>query len=193
MTYWSGIADETDRCYLGGVPHGLMDVLGIRSAEIDGLYDWEENQLIPEEKNELGIIRSFRCKYLCDLVELRGAKSVMAYGKDFYQGTPALTVNRYGKGSAWYVAADGEEAFYEELIRLLLKKEKIKGAVPGEIPEGLEVTTREKEGTVYYIYQNFGREPARLPLPEGKVFAVYGEAEELLEPYGLAILKQTTE
>ena len=193
MTYWSGIADETDRCYLGGVPNGLMDVLGIRSAEIDGLYDWEENQLIPEEQNELGIIRSFRCKYLCDIVELRGAKSVMAYGKDFYQGTPALTVTRYGKGSAWYVAADGEEAFYEELIRLLLKKEKIKGAVPGEIPEGLEVTTREKEGTVYYIYQNFGREPARLPLPEGKVFAVYGEAEELLEPYGLAILKQTTE
>ena len=37
-----GIADDTDRCYLEGTPHGLMDVLGIRSTEIDGLYDWEE-------------------------------------------------------------------------------------------------------------------------------------------------------
>ncbi|MDQ9752806.1 beta-galactosidase trimerization domain-containing protein, partial [Acinetobacter baumannii] len=36
-TYWSGIADHTDRCYLGGTPHGLMEVLGIRSEEIDGL------------------------------------------------------------------------------------------------------------------------------------------------------------
>ena len=39
-SYWSGIADDTDRCYLEGTPHGLMDVLGIRSTEIDGLYDW---------------------------------------------------------------------------------------------------------------------------------------------------------
>ena len=30
-TYWSGIADDTDRCYLDGVPYGLMDVLGLRS------------------------------------------------------------------------------------------------------------------------------------------------------------------
>ena len=35
-SYWSGIADDTDRCYLEGTPHGLMDVLGIRSTEIDG-------------------------------------------------------------------------------------------------------------------------------------------------------------
>ena len=27
-SYWSGIADDTDRCYLEGTPHGLMDVLG---------------------------------------------------------------------------------------------------------------------------------------------------------------------
>ncbi len=26
-SYWSGIADDTDRCYLEGTPHGLMDVL----------------------------------------------------------------------------------------------------------------------------------------------------------------------
>ena len=45
-SYWSGIADDTDRCYLEGTPHGLMDVLGIRSTEIDGLYDWEENSFV---------------------------------------------------------------------------------------------------------------------------------------------------
>ena len=54
-SYWSGIADDTDRCYLEGTPHGLMDVLGIRSTEIDGLYDWEENSFVPVAGNELGL------------------------------------------------------------------------------------------------------------------------------------------
>ena len=49
-SYWSGIVDDTDRCYLGGTPHGLMDVLGFRSTEIDGLYDWEENQMVLDGK-----------------------------------------------------------------------------------------------------------------------------------------------
>lgn len=121
-TYWSGIVDDTDRCYLGGVPYGLMDVLGIRSTEIDGLYDWEENSLVPVEGNLLGMEKTYSCKYLCDLVELRGAKTVMTYGSDFYVGYPALTVNSYGKGQAWYVAADAEKEFQEDLIRKIAEQ-----------------------------------------------------------------------
>ena len=189
VTYWSGIADDTDRCYLGGVPHGLMDVLGLRSTEIDGLYDWEENQFLPVTGNDLGITRSFQCRNLCDLVELRGAKAVMTYGSDFYRGYPALTVNQYGKGSAWYVAADAERDFYRDFIRLVLEQNGIEGVVPGEIPEELEITTRQKEGTTYYLYQNFGQEPVRIPMPQEPVTAVYGDPGRPLGPCDLAVLK----
>lgn len=189
-TYWSGIADDTDLCYLGGTPYGLMDVLGARSMEIDGLYDWEENELVPEPGNELGLNRTYRCKYLCDLLELRGAKAVMTYGSDFYQGYPALTVNAYGKGFAWYVAADGEKEFYQDFIRLLMEQYHICGPVSGSIPENLEVTTRETDDTRYVIYQNFGTEPVKLPLPEGAFEAFYGDAEKELSGYDMVILKQ---
>ena len=138
-TYWSGIVDDTDRCYLGGVPYGLMDVLGIRSTEIDGLYDWEENSLVPVEGNVLGMEKTYSCKYLCDLVELRGAKTVMTYGSDFYAGYPALTVNSYGKGQAWYVAADAEKEFQENLIRKIAEQSGISCGVDGEIPKDLEM------------------------------------------------------
>ncbi len=30
MTYWSGVVDEQDRCYLGKTPHDLTEVLGLR-------------------------------------------------------------------------------------------------------------------------------------------------------------------
>ena len=69
MTYWSGIVNETDLCYLEGTPHGLLDVLGLRSKEIDGLYEWEENLLIPVTENSLQLNTSYKCKNLCDSIE----------------------------------------------------------------------------------------------------------------------------
>ena len=81
MTYWSGIVNETDLCYLEGTPHGLLDVLGLRSKEIDGLYEWEENSLIPIPENSLQLHTSYKCKNLCDLIQLNGATPLMNYGK----------------------------------------------------------------------------------------------------------------
>ena len=189
-TCWSGIVDDTDRCYLGGTPYGLMDVLGIRSTEIDGLYDWEENQMVPEAGNVLELSKTYTCKYLCDLVELRGARPIMTYGSDFYKGYAALTSHNYGKGSAWYIAADGEREFYDDFIGALLKHCQISGDIQKEIPEGLEITTREKEGVRYFIYQNFGEEEISLPLPEGKFTCIYGNEKEKLPVCEMVVLKQ---
>ena len=188
-TYWSGIVDDTDKCFLGGVPHGLMDVLGIRSTEIDGLYDWEENSLVPVEGNALGMEKTYSCKYLCDLVELRGAETVMTYGSDFYAGYPALTVNSYGKGKTWYVAADAEKEFQEDLLKKIAEQSGISCGIKGDIPEGLEVTSRETEEERFYIYQNWSGEEAALPLPEGEIEAVYGEYGDKLAPCGLVVIK----
>ena len=188
-SYWSGIVDDTDRCYLEGTPHGLMDVLGIRSTELDALYDWEENRLIPVQNNELGLDRTYTCKYLCDLVELRGARSLMTYGEDFYKGYSCLTVNEYGKGKAWYVAADAERDFYDDFIGKVVADSGISCGVKGEIPDTLEITVRKNDDVKYYIYQNFGTEAVELPLPEEDVEWIYGTGEDKLKVYGLAIAK----
>lgn len=188
-TYWSGIADDTDRCYLGGTPYGLMDVLGIRSEEIDGLYDWEENQMVPVKDNELGLSKTYTCKYLCDLVKVQTARTLMTYGSDFYKGYPCLTVNKYGEGKAWYVACDGEKEFYEDFIGRALDDSHIAGAVKAEIPEGLEITTRETDSIRYYIYQNFGESPVTPPLPDGEIQCIFGSASEPLPSCGFLLLK----
>ena len=188
-TYWSGIADDTDRCYLGGTPYGFMEVLGIRSEEIDGLYDWEENQMVPVKDNELGLSKTYTCKYLCDLVKVQTARTLMTYGSDFYKGYPCLTVNEYGEGKAWYVACDGEKEFYEDFIGRALDDSHIAGAVKEEIPEGLEITTRETDSIRYYIYQNFGESPVMPPLPDGEIQCIFGSASEPLPSFGFLLLK----
>lgn len=188
-SYWSGIVDDTDRCYLGGTPHGLMDVLGLRSTEIDGLYDWEENQMVPETGNLLGLADTYICKNLCDLVELRGAKPLMTYGSDFYQGYPCLTVNTFGKGNAWYVAADADEKFYADFLGKIVKDSSVSSGISEEIPDALEITVRERDDVKYYIYQNYGTQAVKIPVPDGKVTWIYGNGQEELKVYGLAVAK----
>lgn len=165
LTYWSGIVDETDLCYLGGTPHDLMDVMGFRSMEIDGLYDGEWNEGIPEPENPLHLERAYRCSHLCELVQPSTAEVVMTYGKDFYDGMPAMTRNVYGKGKAYAVCADFEQGLYDEVCRKLAEEAGVERIVE-EVPEGVEVTVREqKDGTRYVFVQNFNREAVEVKLP----------------------------
>ena len=164
LTYWSGIVDETDLCYLGGTPHGLLDVLGLRSTEIDALYEDEYNLGIPVVNNEMGLEQTWKCSKLCDLVKVSTADVMAVYGQDFYEGMPTFTKNSYGKGNAYYICADFEQGFYDEVYRKIAEKANIKGPLEN-IPEGIEVTARYSEDYQYLFVQNFNRHAVEMMLP----------------------------
>lgn len=190
LTYWSGIVDDMDLCYLGGTPHQLMDVCGIRSAEIDGLYDWESNSGAAVPGNSLGLTGEYSCSHLCDLVQPQGAEAVLQYGSDFYAGQPALTAHSYGKGMAYYVCADFEEDFYRDLCRKVSEAAGIK-SIWTNLPEGVEVTTREDEKAEYLFIQNFN--PTALAWNEvpGQWQQIYGEVSEELSGFGTKVYKRS--
>lgn len=165
MTYWSGVVDENDFCFLGKTPYNLSDVLGLRREEIDGLYDGEANVLKPVQGNELGIEKSYSCTNLCELVKLEGAVSVMEYGEDFYAGKSAFTKNNYGLGKAYYVCADMEEGFYTDVYKKILKQTGIK-EIMANIPDNIEVSTREDKKYQYVFIQNYAQEPVVITLPQ---------------------------
>ena len=50
---------------------------------------------------------------------------------------------------------------------------------------GSEMCIRDR----YYIYQNFGTEAVKLPVPEGEVNWIYGNGSDKLNVYGLAVAK----
>ena len=186
MTYWSGVVDENDRCFLGGTPHGLMDVFGLRSEELDALYDWEENEICLAKDGLAGMRERYPVKYFCDLVKPKTAETLMVYGKDFYAGQPALLRNAYGKGTAWYLCAGAGQDFYDDLYRQLAKEAGLSGILPGEIPDGVEVTSRETEEYTFIFVQNFSEGSVSLALPDGEV--LYGSADGTLEPLGGLVL-----
>ena len=177
MTCWSGVVDENDRCFLGGTPFGLMDVLGLRMEEIDGLYDWEENEIRQPQSAFPGMKESYACRYLCELVRPSCAETLMVYGKDFYAGKPALLRNAYGKGRAYYVCADAEQGFFDDLYAKLTAEAGLQSPLPEPIPEGVEVTCREKDGARYLFLQNFSQNRVKIALPEGRV--IWGKGGDL--------------
>ena len=188
MTYWSGIVDETDRCFLYGTPHGLMDVTGIRSAEIDALYDWEENQAVPDAGNHLGLKQIYLCEHLCELLEVSDAEVLMRYGADFYEEKAVVAHKKYGKGHAYYVAADMEYPFYRDFYEKAVKEAGITAPVEF-VPDGVAVNTRETEKTEYLFIQNFGRKAAAVPIrQEYKV--IYGGESEVIGPLETRVLKR---
>ena len=167
LSYWSGLVDGTDRCFLGGTPYGLMDVAGLRSTETDALYDWEENHAIPEAGSHLGISNVYTCKNLCELVKVSDAEVLMRYGEDFYQGYPVLTHKAFGKGRVYYVCADMELGFYQDFYGRVAAEAGLKSPIE-IIPEGVSVTVRENEDTEYLFIQNYARKPQAVPVPARK-------------------------
>lgn len=190
LTYWSGIVDETDLCYLGGTPHGLMEAAGVRSKEIDALYEEEENSAEAVRGNRLGLRKRYRCRNLCDLIETKGAEILMTYQKDFYAGQPAVTCKSWGKGKIFYVCADFEEMFYKDFYRLIV------GTIPGlqrvEAEEGISVSAREKEKKRYLFLINFGRQPLRAEVPE-KYRCLFGSGKMPMEPLSVYIYEMRLE
>ena len=188
ISYWSGLVDETDKCYLEGTPHGLMEAAGIRTEEIDALYDWEENHGIPETGNHLGITKSYTCKNLCELAKVSDAEVMMHYSEDFYQGYPVLTHKKYGKGHVYYVAADMEAAFYEDFLGRAADEAGVDTPLDF-VPEGVSVTTRETEDTEYLFIQNFAGKTETVSVSE-EYEVIYGTDSENMSPLQTRILKR---
>ena len=194
-TYWSGVVDEYDRCLLGGTPYQLMDVLGIRSKEIDALYDGEKNTLCPVEKAAAGMDKTYCVTHLCELPMTSTAEVLMTYGEDFYQGEPAVTCNRYKQGKAYYIGADAEKQFYVDFIEKIVKECDMENATLEALPEGIEVTMRETDEAKYLMVQNFTKELVNIEWEKyfkdiSSMHLLFGSCKKGLKSYETVIFKR---
>ncbi len=165
-TYFSGIADENDLCFIGGAPGPLKKVFGIWVEELDSLYPEERNRICFLPDNDTGLTGSYSCDYFCEIIHCQGAVPAAVYGEDYYQGTPAVTCNTYGKGMGCYLAAHTDRTFLTDFYRNTVKKAGITPLIAG-LPHSVSVTSREKAGDTYLFLINFQEEAVTVHLPEG--------------------------
>lgn len=195
-TYWSGIVNETDLCFLGGFPGPLRSVLGIWSEEIDGLHKNDRNRIVTSHNNELGLQGEYEVQDLCDLIHLESAAALATYGDDFYAGRPALTVNRYGNGESYYVAARTKDHFLSDLIESITTRAGVKRTLAAALPPNVTAHARVQGEDEFVFVQNYSNEVKSVQLDDNDYQDLLsadsmapGSTLEL-EPFGIRILKR---
>ncbi|MDH2330568.1 beta-galactosidase [Paenibacillus polymyxa] len=193
-TYWSGIVDEHDLCFLGGFPGPLRKTLGIWSEEIDGLHDHDRNHILPVEGNELDLQGEYEAVELCDLIHTESAEVLAVYGSDFYAGRPALTVNRLGEGKAYYIASRNTGLFHSHFYRSLIDDAGISKALNVKLPHGVNTAIRTDGVHDYIFILNFTHEPQKITL-DGRTYVDMLENHAIedgsvqLDTYAVKVLK----
>ena len=159
LTFLSGLTDQDDLCFLGGFPGPLRGMAGIWAEEIDPLFDGEKNVIHTAQGD-------FSCGFLCEMIHSEGAEVLGTYDADYYAGMPALTRNRFGAGECYYLAARAERSLLDALYAQAADDAGIE-RLGTDVPEGVELCMREKDGVRWLCCVNFHSEAVRLQAPCG--------------------------
>jgi beta-galactosidase len=157
-TFNTGLLDDHSMASDGGMPHDLTDLFGLEVREFDTLPPNEENHLT--FKGAFPTSHLHPARLWCDLIEPRECQVLATYAKDFYAGKPAITMNTFGLGKAIYIGTQSHQHFYDDLIAWLRNMGGVHPIL--KVPENIEVSMREKEGTRVYFLLNHQNSPIRV-------------------------------
>ena len=150
-SYITGLVDDTDLAYLDGWHSDLQNIFGIDVKETDTLYPKDRNILNYKDKQ-------YEIKDYCSIFENKKANVLGTYGDDFYQNNPAVVVNNYGSGKAYYLGARTEQAFLDDFYEELMESLDLPESKVITHEQGVSVQVRESDNHRYYFVMNFTEE-----------------------------------
>jgi beta-galactosidase len=168
-TYLTGIVDEFNRALLGGWPgQGLRELFGIWVEEIDQLYPEDEQSIIATDAGKaLGLNDAYEAIQYCDRIHAEGAEVLATYGKQFYAGSPAVTINRVGDGQAVYMGSRNDDRFLLDLMRQLAGDLGLTRALDSDLPTGVTAQLRCGDDREFVFLLNFTNRPQTIALDGG--------------------------
>lgn len=171
LTNRCGVKDEHNNCIMSPLPTVYDKLVGAYVEEYDPIgYDSVDVRFADGEV--------LKAKQWCDILKTETAEPIAYYDGEYFKGKCAVTKNNVGKGTAFYIGTVGEKKLYKKIVKEALK---LSGAgFIDEIPDGIEITTRESEDKkARFIFNNTDKE---------KTFELFGE-KLLLKPFEMKILK----
>lgn len=193
-TYLSGYVNETNLNFTGGLPgDGLRELFGIWNEELDGFVPADRQAIKMIAGNELGVEGEFHALEFAEIIHLQGATPLAYYDCDFYAGKPSLTVNRFGSGKAYYLAARTGDDFLAAFYRSLVTAENIATVLPVDVPAGIHATIRTDGTRKFMFLYNFAQKEASVDLGSGAFRDLLKEqnvnGRQLVPGYGSTVLE----
>ncbi|WP_298867348.1 beta-galactosidase [uncultured Microbacterium sp.] len=150
VTFYSGIVDEEDRVWTGGYTGPFRDALGVRVEEFAPVAPGDTVALSDGIRGSLWSERG-----RATTAEVRA--SFVGGAAD---GSPALTRNEWGEGTAWYLATLPDAADYRHLLAELVAEAGVEppASVDGDLT-ALELVRRHGDEHSYLFAINHGDQP----------------------------------
>jgi beta-galactosidase len=191
-TFNTGLVDEHTIAAEGGYPHDMTDLFGLEVLEFDPLPPGEENHLT--FKGAFPTSHLHPAKLWCDIIEPKDCQVLATYAKDFYAGRPAMTMHTFGLGKAIYIGTTSHQHFYHDLIGWLRQVVNLHPLL--KVPETIQVSMREKEGTKVYFLLNHQNSPVRIqfykPMHDFLTGSTFSGNYDL-PPHGVLVLDEHPE
>jgi beta-galactosidase len=188
-SYLSGIVDPDNTIRLGGYPGALRNVLGAWSEEMHPLAgEGEEVKLSTADGGTAS------ASYWTEHLHTETANVLASYASGRLAGSPAVTRNTFGEGTAVYLSARVDSAFLEEL----LASERAAAGIRPELdaPLGVQVRRRTGNGRSYLLVLNHNDAPARVDIKAGGTDLLTGNAVQgtvEIAGYGVLVIEEPTE
>jgi beta-galactosidase len=186
MAFFSGIVNEHEHIRLGGYPAPFSDMLGLVVEEFAPYSETQSNSFRTNDGKQ------FKCTLWSDVIQLKGAEAVVAvFEDDYYAGSPAVTQNIFGKGTAWYVGTVPDMNGMEWLIENICKTAGVQ-PVFAKVPAGVELLQRVNGKSSFLFALNHSGEKVTVPIEgQGRDLLtdteVNGSVE--LEPSDVAVIQ----
>lgn len=146
VTYNSGIVDESDRIWAGGYTGPLREALGIHVEEFAPVAPGMAIALDDGTRSHLWSER----------LRTTTAETVATFADGPAAGSPAITRNAHGRGSAWYLATQLEPAALADRIGAIARDAGVRPPVAVEAPGAFEIVRRRGEDASYVFVVNHG-------------------------------------
>ncbi len=159
VTYFSGIVDHDDRVRPGGYPGAFTELLGVRSEEFFPLMPGDQMQLEWVGTASTGIANSPATLWSENLHPTT-AEVMATYVDGQLPGVPAVTLNSFGNGHAWYVATELGADTLRDLITRIASEAGVKR--PSDAlrfgSDGVEISRRVSAEHSYLFVINHSKE-----------------------------------
>lgn len=182
FSFMSGMFNENNYIssnYYQGV---LRDLLGIKVTEWAVPYQGENFGFEYEDKE-------YPAQIMNMVLELESAQSLGTYTKGFYKNTPALTVNKFGKGKAYYLGTSLDKEFTKKFVSSLIDLSD--AGFTKILGDSIDIKAREKDGKTLFIVMNHESYEQTITLNKEFKNALTGEIAEktqILKPFDTMLL-----
>ncbi|HUI44234.1 MAG TPA: beta-galactosidase, partial [Terriglobia bacterium] len=183
LTYRTGVKDEHNVFTRQTLPGPLASLAGV------AIHDYDPHIDQPQEIVEADGTR-YPARVWFDILSPETAETLATYGKNYYAGRAAVTLNKVGDGRVYYVGTESPSAeFYDRLTSRMLPEAGVERGP--RLPDGVEIAEREKAGRKIVFLLNYTANKEKVDLSRSYRDALTGVAGPTaveLPEYGVRVL-----